>query len=607
MTTGTEKNCGISDRDRLSALADSVNDTARMARINVSLMLLVALYIAIMILLAADDNNVFRDEAITLPYFVVGISLKQSYLVAPVVLIWLHLQTLLLLAVLARKLDSFETVLANVPSTINGTHAERRNWLSGTIFVQSVHGAGGIALFAKVMMWMGVVIIPPLLLFLADMSFLKYQSAWITGFHHIVFCVDLLSVGIFSLHISGRLRECRWSRTFGLLNPVEWLEYARGPRGIAEKIRTETVVVMLTIVTLLAFIAALWAIAPPIAYGDKDDTMLCWKQWRIFCRNLDLEGAILTGSADPRDLVGFEELDAGTIDRYRRFYTLDAKDRSFRFVNLKNSYVSGVRLDGADLRGADLEGASLFVVGLQGSDLRDANLKRSDLSSADLTDTFLHEADLESATFSNVRLRRANFEKADLKGTNLSGTNLEGAILWARTFEGANFSSAHLRGASFPHNAGLEGANLSGADLTEADMSGVNLKDALLLGVRLSETMPLRGDLPETPHEAHLSRANLYGADLRRAIIAGWEGQPTLDGHTRLEGVVSNPNNLQARSCSKDDIRCYLESLGIEPDLALAWKPDVTLIQHLHDTSSRDHVVPGWLDPTSRARFRSKR
>ena len=89
-------------QDSLAALADSINETGRMARANVSLTLIGALYLALT-LLTAKDENLLRNAVVALPQLEAGISLKLSYLFGPVVFLYLHAQTLFLLAVLARK------------------------------------------------------------------------------------------------------------------------------------------------------------------------------------------------------------------------------------------------------------------------------------------------------------------------------------------------------------------------------------------------------------------------------------------------------------------------------------------------------------------------
>ena len=533
MTTGTGNSRGISDR--FAVLAESVNDTARMARINISIMLLVALYVAIMILLATDEN-LFRDAPVTLPYFVVGVSLRQSYIVAPLVFVWLHFQSLLLLAVLAKKVDGFDTALGSVDGVSDLRLREYRLWLSGTNFVQSVQGTGGIALFARTLTLFGVAIIPPLLLFSVDVSFLKYQSVRISWLHHTLLYVDLIGVLIFSVHL--------------------YVRRSRNPRLTSTlMVGMAAAIAILIVSTPLCFLGAYTL---PADYDEEQDPM-CWKQWRIFCRNLNLEGAILVGPTDARDLVNFEELNTKTVDRYRRFQTLDVRDRSFRFANLKKSYLSGVILNDADLQHANLEEASLFVVSLRRSDMRHAALKSAEISGVDLSLSFLQGADLEQSKFLYVRLHTANLDGANLKGASLFG---------------AEFNDAQMLGS----DTGLENARLIGADLSGADMSGANLKGALLLGVRLSE-------------------AKLVGTVLEGAKVAGTVGEPTSeDAKFEDKRLKWGAKALHAPNCAEDDIRCYFESQELEPNLALAWKPDLTVMDHLRDVSSRGHVAPDWIE-----------
>ena len=78
-------------RERLRALADSINESARMARATNSLFLFVALYLALT-LLSTTDENLLRNGQVVLPQVGAGISVVQSYVLAPVVFLYLHAQ-----------------------------------------------------------------------------------------------------------------------------------------------------------------------------------------------------------------------------------------------------------------------------------------------------------------------------------------------------------------------------------------------------------------------------------------------------------------------------------------------------------------------------------
>ena len=69
-------------RARLHRLADSINDTARMAQTSLSIMLLVALYLGLTLVSPTDKNLFFNGQG-TLPQMGVGISVAQGYIFAP--------------------------------------------------------------------------------------------------------------------------------------------------------------------------------------------------------------------------------------------------------------------------------------------------------------------------------------------------------------------------------------------------------------------------------------------------------------------------------------------------------------------------------------------
>ena len=154
MNTSVWTAAGISHRDRLAELAQSANETARMARFNVSLSLLVALYLTLT-LLSTSDESLLRNAVVTLPQFEAGISLERSYLFAPIAFLYLHVQTLFLLVVLARKVYTFEKTLGIVFPNDDVSKAECRDWLSAITLVQGLQSTGNFAAAARVLTWAG--------------------------------------------------------------------------------------------------------------------------------------------------------------------------------------------------------------------------------------------------------------------------------------------------------------------------------------------------------------------------------------------------------------------------------------------------------------------
>ena len=109
----------------MRSLADSINDTARTARTSLSLFLIVALYL-FLTLLSSTDENLLRNGQVELPQVGAGISLKNSYIFAPLIFLYLHAQLLFLLRVLTQKVRTFELALKEeFPDTAPPNRQER--------------------------------------------------------------------------------------------------------------------------------------------------------------------------------------------------------------------------------------------------------------------------------------------------------------------------------------------------------------------------------------------------------------------------------------------------------------------------------------------------
>ena len=209
-------------RARLHRLADSINDTARMARTSLSILLLVALY-SVLTLVASTDQNLLLNGQVTLPQMGVSISVAQSYILAPLIFFYLHIQLLFLLSVLAGKISTFEGALKKeFPDTLpprlqNKVEVKREEcweWLSAFAFVQLFRQTPGarrvLNIVARTLIWFGIEAAPLVLLFVIDVSFVRYQSDWITWSHHCIFILDLVSVGIFNWFVLSERNRRQW-------------------------------------------------------------------------------------------------------------------------------------------------------------------------------------------------------------------------------------------------------------------------------------------------------------------------------------------------------------------------------------------------------------
>lgn len=88
-------------------------------------------------------------------------------------------------------------------------------------------------------------------------------------------------------------------------------------------------------------------------------------------------------------------------------------------VDMHDSSMASMRLDGANLQGANLSNSILQLASLKGINLMLANLEGA----------HMHGVNLQNANLMLANLKKANLLDANLSGANLRGANLNGAIL----------------------------------------------------------------------------------------------------------------------------------------------------------------------------------
>ena len=470
-------------RERLRVLADSINDTARMARTTNSLFLFVALYLALT-LLSTNDENLLRDGQVVLPQVGAGISVVQSYMLAPLVFLYLHGQALALMTVLARKMRSFEAVLMDeFPDTMFDAETKRsefRDWLSAFALVQVFQRDSGLSGISRVLTWLAVEAIPLALLFALDLSFVRYQSDGITWMHHGVVLADLALIVWFNRRVFGRWPESQWGR-FATISRV--------------------ILAGCMLIILAAFAH------PPNATEDRYyiwlhdgplelprsflvdllrgrnllDVGPC-RWWGAACRYLDLShlGApIRSTESERRPSPGHSREKVRESNRSLSVNELDVSGRNLRFARFRHA-----QLDGADFQGAQLQHADFEFAQLQRADFAGAHMQRAWLTEARLPGADFYAARLHGANLNDAHLQEAHLRYAVLEGTELQRAHLQGAILRAATLDGANLERAQMQGAIL-WDASFNGANLSGVRLEGAQLDGASLRGANLTGARL--------------------------------------------------------------------------------------------------------------------------
>ena len=597
--------------DDLRALTESINGNANLAWTVISLLLLLSLYL-FLTLVASTDKNLLLDGQVLLPQLGVGLTVRNSYLLAPPVFFYLHVQTMLILATLARQIRTYDGLVKAGQDgrrrpdqpTANVRPASRRNSLSAFPFIQMYVPNAGTALVSRWLVWLTIAVIPLLLLAAIDLSFLRYQSWPITLFHHSILLLNFLVVR----HFSTRFRWGFARRTLArqlraiLIRALRRLanrQHARRLRGVVTRFRHAP-----SLCILLLFLAYGHPPGFDLASLDEDQKRIWglheqgfWSSafsghnvldagpcewWGLGCRFLNVrEGQpnLFDGSS-----VGDVTSSAGGLHVIQ---VPDLTERALRFAKLHSVNLTEADLLNADLRGAELN-RSVF--------------QRADLSDADLTGAELHQVNLQGANLLRAKFNATDLYKANLRGATMVTAEFMGANLHEAQLAGADMHLACLAG-SFLMSAGLQGANLigtylQGADLTGAMLHGANLFSANLLAVKLG-------------------LAVLDGANLRNADLGLTHGIPASLYLTILDGVTYHAPDDAADTDFRRDGLCRpnlwtLDSTSdpgntIEKAIELSlkrivtdgWKPDLWRIVW----NQRNEVPPGSEGRTEKSRY----
>jgi hypothetical protein len=387
----------------ISSLIASINDGAKAAQTGALAFAVVGFYL-IATAVSTTDEDLFLQHTTTISQLGVQVPAVVSFAVAPIVLVALHVFTLIRYNMLGDNLRHFRKILdETVPLEVDREHC--RQLLANVEYVVTRSVAPRRRGMLALVWFFLIAIFPVLVLFVVQISSLRYQSYTVLWAQRFTLLIDLLLLGWFFRHqrlrrvpapvpqvvpksligtkqiaahfpavMGWQLRACAVYLKTKVQNL--WAEVVNDRRFWAR-----------LVVGLLAVLAVnvIWLNIPE---PDEEtatvrvesahfnlwkplDAMLC-PTFRWGCRYLELSHRTLvtrvwtnTAIAALRDKQQKVETGLAGIE------PVSLRGRLLRFINLDES-----RLFGADLKAADLRKATLI-----GADLSGANL-RPDLNSA---------------------------------------------------------------------------------------------------------------------------------------------------------------------------------------------------------------------------------
>ncbi len=471
----------------------SLNETAKGATKAIIVFLATALYLAVSVA-GTDSRQLLLNGTVNFPILNTGIPCWLFYLLAPLLVVILHVYMLLEGYFLSQKIYYLQR-----------HHRATVSELSQSITVFSVAYSLGhpvpfyIRFIFPLLYVVTNVSVPLFLLLSMQAKFLPFHDPWISRLHRSLVAVDLvLIILFFFVRGSGIARAHRLgiaprqSSAQPASTAPSWREWLTRLR---HRVAYWAIVVILAVAVF--WLSMFRIVVPETCAGAFDE----WFALHHLGRLHVILGTLIATNISAEG----QQFDHG----------INAAARDLRCADFRNATLSGSDFRGALLTDAQFDQAKLNRVtfGRTPENLTDAhglvpgtrtNLTRASFGSADLAD----------ADFSYAQLNLANFKHANLMGTSFNGAKADEAdfteAMGKATFDSASLRGADLFSASLKHSsfarAHLEVANLVGAHLQGADFSG----------------------------------ATLVGADMRRSSLQGASGL-SLEGvdltHAHLEGL----------------------------------------------------------------------
>ncbi len=531
--------------------------------INAVTLTFLALCVYVGIAVASTTHEVLLlGQSLSLPLFNVQIPLDKFYILAPALLVVLHLHLLLLDYLLLRRIQKY--VRDDNPLE------EETDLFFASLPLSIPLGQDhpGLIRVSLLVLFLGVMVVLPLGLLLAtQVSFLPYHSGAITTWHKLLILLDLWLIWYFAL----RIPDLRFSTI-----PVP-PGYSPQFTRLQPAVRVVGVIMTLVVVCVSVFAAGGRPVGYEFRTGEPDPFA------GFFSQNLSLIDRGALGGMASGEGPG-EEPSSSKDAKGLRLAGRDLRGADFTNAVLVNADFRGADLTGAIFRNADLRRARFSplrdtawletsagrtiperIAGiptvLRGCNFQGAHLERAQLSRADLRWTHLEGAHFEDADLSLADLRDAYLRETNLQRADLASAVLAGADLWQASLQGANLHDADLRGAKLVE-ANAIGADFSGANVLAADFRNARLYLAQGRGLTL-EAVDLRG--------AHLGEVREecgHGKRLRSPLLSDLRsidfGQPSKEDREAINSFLKSMDENKVKEIYSDNARLCLTILEEE-------------------------------------------
>lgn len=602
---GAVADCAVSPSERerfearlydVDAQRATVDDAVRTVREILIVFIVASAYLAITVLATTDKQLLIGGASLKLPIVNADINIVGFYLIAPWLVAVLHLNLLLKLTLLTRKLALFDNAVKaaerGVPSFADRLGPSERTRLASFPLAHVIAGPernSALRRLLSTFVWILLVIWPLAVLHMALFRFLPYHGEFFTWLQRGAILFDLLvlwwlwpqilnlapqrerarcaqsKVGV--IHAVARAIASTFRSAARLVSqrpplgagPPAMAQAALQPRGAGRAALWSVSAVSSALLWIATYSGETLdrlksVLSPDIGYVSANHTveplfpssLSCHRgrcdwltffvfeaTWSVLSRNLVVrDERLLKEDVRPEDVWDLQN-EPWSLAKLAKFSAIDLRGRDLRYADLTRSVLVKARM-GRNERDTPAN--------LTGARLHGAVLIHAEASTAILVDADLSSAILDGADFRGVNAQRANLSKATIRRAHFDRAQLQYS----------NFEQANLERATF-READLREARLSKALSRKADFSTENPPCpghlsiyATRLGDEGARVVDLRG--------ADLRQASLEGANLSGANLSGALLQWTLMWNALLRCVTADGANLDDARLSGADL-----------------------------------------------------
>ncbi|WP_323641590.1 pentapeptide repeat-containing protein [Pectobacterium carotovorum] len=396
-------------------------------------------YVLIIVSSTTDLQLLLEERGIILPLLNIHVSLVGFYIIAPLLILFIHVNLILHASITCRKLINLNGIYNSLVPDIK----IKNNILDIAILSNNNFHSKTYKALANIL----YIYAAPIVLSVTFFRFSDYQSTTIFSLHLAILSIDLACIIIFSKSFNKKFSSARSSneRPSSILLPFGY------NRILDYLVHAFILFIIIKAVVCWDVFIRDWgdSFSKNIIYhyyNDTDDDGSINDFYGLL-PIIKIDRTTQIAKSEDSKFFGTNTLmkDSSSLHNFiTRGMSVDLRNRSLRYAalpmqNLPRVWLTNSELQGANLLFSQLQGVVLSNTKLQGANLSGSTLDGAYIFNSNLINTNLSHAKIRGATISD-----SNFSFANLNHSDMSFSAFAGNLLYLTNFIGANLNSSFL-------------------------------------------------------------------------------------------------------------------------------------------------------------------